>query len=351
LSITGGEPTLHPEFPETVKLINSFQIPFVIFTNARWRYPTDTINLLKSLRQFKGLLVSLHGANAASHESFTNVLGSWEETVTNIRLAVEAGIPVTTSTVLTRQNWMEISAIIEFSAGLGANHAVFNRYIGKPVDDIALSAPELAQAMETIETLRHRGAKVKFGNCTPRCFYPSSSTGCLSGVTYCTIDPWGNVRPCNHAPLICGNLLEQPIEEIWHSETMETWRYMVPEQCHECLEFSKCHGGCRALAMLIGSEKDPLVGNPVLTKPQEAPAELVLYEGVRPLGRFAMRSEPFGYVLIQGNRVAPVSHEAKAVLDVLDGQTTLAQIQDDFGDDGLSFVGSLIRQGFIVLQV
>jgi hypothetical protein len=64
-----------------------------------------------------------------------------------------------------------------------------------------------------------------------------------------------------------------------------------------------------------------------------------------------MRSEPFGYVLIQGNRVAPVSHEAKAVLDVLDGQTTLAQIQDDFGDDGLSFVGSLIRQGFIVLQV
>ena len=270
--------------------------------------------------------------------------------MTNVKLAVEAGISVTTSTVLTRQNWTEISAIIEFSAGLGANHAVFNRYIGKPVDDIAMSASELAQAMETIEALRHSGAKVKFGNCTPRCFHPSSSTGCLSGVTYCTIDPWGNVRPCNHAPLVCGNLLEQPIEEIWHSEAMETWRYMVPEQCHECLEFSKCHGGCRALAMLIGSEKDPLIGRPVLTKPQEPPEELVLYEEACPLGRFAMRSEPFGYVLVQGNRVTLVSHAARAVLDVLDGQTTLRQVERRFGEQALSFVGSLYQRGLVKLQ-
>ena len=53
--------------------------------------------------------------------------------------------------------------------------------------------------------------------------------------------PWCNVRPCNHAPLVCGNLLEQSIEEIWHGEAMNRWRGMIVEQCWLCLEL--CTGG------------------------------------------------------------------------------------------------------------
>jgi hypothetical protein len=62
-----------------------------------------------------------------------------------------------------------------------------------------------------------------------------------------------------------------------------------------------------------------------------------------------MRSEPLGYVLVQGNRLVPVSHEAKAVLDVLDGQTTLRRIESSFGEQALS-LGSLYQQGLITLE-
>ena len=158
------------------------------------------------------------------------------------------------------------------------------------------------------------------------------------------------MRPCNHAPLICGNLLEQSVEEVWQSEAMQGWRNMLPKPCEACLDLSKCHGGCRAVAMDLGLAKDPLIGQLVLERVGKPPEELVLYEGARPLARFTIRPEPFGYALVRGNRVVPVTHQAKPILDVLDGQMTLHQIEERFGSTALSFLGSLYKKGLIAFE-
>jgi len=349
LRITGGEPTLHPEFEEIIDFIHSLDIPFSLFTNARWPYPEHLSTFLSSIPQFTGFLISLHGA-AASHEAFTGVPKSFAETMANIRRAVAAGLSVTTNTVITKHNYSEVEQIVALSKELGAHHAVFNRYLGQHLPDIELTNAELKEAIQAIEHLRVAGYPAKFGNCTPQCFYRSSSTGCLAGVAYCTVDPWGNVRPCNHASLICGNLLEQSVEDVWNSEAMKHWRGLIPAQCESCLEFSKCHGGCRAVAMQLGIEKDPLIVKPILEKPDEPLTELTLYEGAHPISKFDIRPEEFGYVLIYGNRVVPVSHQAKVILDSLDGQTTLRQIEETYGRPGLSFVGSLYQQGLVRLR-
>ena len=267
LKLTGGEPTLHPQFKEIVALIDDLDIPFALFTNARWLYPEQLLAFLKGILRFGGFLISLHGASAVSHDAFTGVPGSFAETVDNIRRAIAAGLSVTTSTVITKHNYSEVEQIVALSKELGANHAVFNRYLGQHLPSIEPTNEELKEAMQTIERLRVTADyPVKFGNCIPQCFYPSSSTGCLAGVAFCTVDPWGNVRPCNHAPRICGNLLEHSIEEIWNSEAMEYWRRLIPPQCEHCLAFSQCHGGCRAEAMLLGFERDPLIDQPRVMK-------------------------------------------------------------------------------------
>jgi radical SAM protein with 4Fe4S-binding SPASM domain len=350
LKITGGEPTLHPEFEEIIGLIHRLDIPFSLFTNARWSCPERLLAFLTGIPEFTGFLISLHGAAAASHEAFTGVPKSFAETVANIRRAVAAGLSVTTSTVVTKHNYSEVGQIVALSKELGAHHAVFNRYLGQRLPDIEPTNGELKEAIQAIERLHAAGHPAKFGNCIPQCFYPSSSSGCLAGVAYCTVDPWGNVRPCNHASLICGNLLEQSIEEIWNSEAMKHWRGLIPTECETCLEFPRCHGGCRAVAMELGIEKDPLIVKPVLEKLDEPLEELTLYEGAYPIGKFDIRSEEFGYVLIYSNRVVPVSHQAKVILDSLDGQTTLRQIEETYGRPGLSFVGSLYQQGLVGLR-
>ena len=86
---------------------------------------------------------------------------------------------------------------------------------------------------------------------------------------------------------------------------------------------------------------------PILEKEPEPQEELILYEGAHPVGRYALRAEEFGYVLINGNRIVPVVAAAKPVLDACDGHTTLRQIERQLGPNALSLVGSLYQRGMI----
>ncbi len=349
VKLTGGEPTLHPHFEGIVAHLRELDIAFSIFTNGCWPEPENLLAFLKPISQLRGLLISLHGANPAAHEAFSGVQGSFKRTVANIRRATEAGLPVTISAVIHRQNLDQFQAILALARDLGADHVAFNRYLGPRDTTVEPTEEQLRQAVLQIEALRQDGARIKFGNCIPQCFVESSSTGCLSGMAYCTIDPWGNMRPCNHSSLKCGNLLEQSVEEAWQSAGMQRWRGMIPTGCHLCVAFPQCHGGCRAMAMELGLEKDPLAGAPLPVKPSP-PERITLYEGLRPVGAYQLREEEFGYVLMRGNRIVPVAFVHKAVLDACNGQTTLKEIEAGFGAEGLRLVAMLAGKGVIELR-
>lgn|GEM_PF-366494 len=347
LRLTGGEPTLHPEFAGIVALVTALRLPFSLFTNARWQDPDQTLALLRTAPYLEGLLVSLHGHEAAAHDSFTGVDGSFAETVANVQRATAAGIRVSTSTVITRLNYDHLPQVACLANKLGATNTVFGRYITTPGDPLDPTAEELTQAAESVSVLRRAGVAARLSVCIPQCFVRSSSQGCLAGLAYLTVDPWGNVRPCNHAPTICGNLLEQPLEDIWHGPQMAAWR-RIPNVCQPCAVLSHCHGGCRALALLRDQDHDPLAREPLLER--DAPSRLDLCRDDRPLFLGTMRREPFGYVLVRGNRIAPITSASAAVVAACDGVTTLQKIQDRFGEAGLELVGALYCRGIIDLD-
>lgn len=259
LKVTGGEPTMHPQFWPIVSEIARRDIPFTLFTNARWPDPAAIVAGLRDTPQCTGLLISLHGPDARSHEAFTGVAGSFGETVANIRRAAEARLLVAVSTVLTRHNCAQVEAMVEFACGLGAEHVVFDRYLGAPLPSLEPTPDQLREAVRTIEGMIARGEPLRYGTPVCQCFEANSSVGCLAGLAYCTIDPWGRMRPCNHSPTVVGSVLEQPLEELWHSETMRRWRDLAPAACHACAAFATCRGGCKAMAEIRPERCDPLV--------------------------------------------------------------------------------------------
>ena len=355
LKLTGGEPTLHPQIADIILFLAKKNIKFTLFTNGRWSNPQAIIDLFRSTPQCGGLLISLHGPDAKTHEAFTNTPGSFEETCENIQRASRSGLRVHTSTVLTCQNYNSIHEIVALSEGLGAKCAVFNRYIGPHLPEVEPMKWQIRRAIQDIENIKNSEFlnskfKIKYGNCFPQCFMPSSSTGCWAGIAYCTIDPWGNLRPCNHSPTIVGNILEEPIEKIWNNEIMNKWRSLLPEQCKNCTELEICHGGCRAQAELLNMKQDPLIGKPIDKNHINAPMTLDLYENSYPLLQCTVRTEPFGYALVSGNSLLPVRPEAKNILDILKGQKTLRQIQKDHGQEVLDFIGSLYLNGLLKLE-
>jgi radical SAM protein with 4Fe4S-binding SPASM domain len=238
-------------------------IPFVIFTNGRWQDADDLLTFLSDVPQFQGFLISLHGATAEAHEIFSGVPGSFEETIANIRQARSHGCSVSISTIITQRNYQQVADIVHLGEAMGASRVVFARYLGKDLPAVSPMSSELKMAVKEIDGWRVKGAKVRFGNCIPQCFHPSSSNGCLAGIAFCTIDPWGQMRPCNHAPVITGDLLNEPLEVAWHSSVMQDWRKFVPTQCWTCAEISRCHGGCKAVAQQLGLGSDPLLRAPL----------------------------------------------------------------------------------------
>lgn len=351
LVLTGGEPTRHPEFEAILGLIDALNVPFAIFTNARWPHPNRLLSRLADSPCFEGFLVSLHGGTADVHEAFTHTPGSFTETVANIERTAKAGFRVTTSTVIMAFNHHRLADVANLAAGLGVERAIFNRYLGVERPGLTATPEQLRQAIQTVdqELALRLPIPVHIGNCVPQCFYRSSSEGwLLPGIAFCTVDPWGRVRPSNHASLICGDLLSQSLEEVWQSEVMWRWRRMIPAQCYECLLLEHCGGGSREVALFLDLPHDPLIGEPI--REQEEPEPLAFYEGLRPMARFAIEPQSFGFALIRGNRVIPVAPSAKSVLDALDGTLTLREIRQQFREEALSLVGSLYRKGLIELE-
>jgi radical SAM protein with 4Fe4S-binding SPASM domain len=348
LKLTGGEPTLHPKFEVILKTLAALNIPYTLFTNACWVKPERLITLLQS-NQCGGLLISLHGHKAESHEAFTNQPGSFAETIKNIRQVTKTRLRVNLSTVITRWNWNRIYEIAELGQELGACYIVFNRYIGPERLQIEPDNDQLMTAIAKIESLRCEGEPVKFGNCIPPCFITNSSKGCWAGTAYCTIDPWGNLRPCNHSPLIVGNVLEQSIEVLWQSEKMNTWRALSPNECRQCSEFSVCRGGCKAMIEIRQLARDPLATNPIKNE-NSTPREIVFFEGAYPTLSCTVKPDYFGYALIKGISFYTIPESAKAFLDMLNGHNTLAEILNVFGQGALDLTGVLYEQGLVELH-
>jgi len=347
LKITGGEPTLHPDFAEILETVDSLNIPFTLFTAGRWHDPEAIVRRLRNTPTCEGCLISLHGSDAATHEAFCNVSGAFDETVANIRRAAEAEIDVAVSFVINRHNWQRdhIEATLDLALSSGVTQVVCNRLIGNDIPGITPSPAQLRAAVATIESLREAGHPIRFGNCIPQCFAASSSTGCTAGSTFATLDPWGRMRPCNHAPVIAGDLNTQTVEAVWRGAVMTEWRARVPEGCAACAAFALCHGGCRAQALLTGQEQDPLIQMPPLKA--DVPAEaLRLYAGLRPLRKFTQRAHDLD-VLIYKSRVVGLPKMYAPLARDLNGDLTLQQIQDEYGLEALDWIEALYRQGML----
>ena len=349
-NITGGEPTLHPAFAAILHTVNALAIPFSLFTTGRWTRPAATLALLRTLPTCEGLLISLHGADATTHETFNATPGSFDDTVANIHRATEAGLSVALSFVINAHNWDKIEALLPLADELGAHHIVYNRMIGANIPGITPSTAQLRAAITTIETLRAAGHPLRFGNCIPQCFADSSSTGCTAGSTFATLDPWGRLRPCNHTPTIAGDATTTPLADLWHSPVMQNWRALVPSECATCAAFAICHGGCRAQALLTGQLRDPLIQPPLTVTPAlTAKAPVPLYTALRPQANFTQRARDTNILLHHGHAI-PIPAGATDLIAHLDGAVDMSDIVAHYGQSALDWIGELYTQGFVTWQ-
>lgn len=122
LAFTGGEPTLHPEAVEILRITQRFGHSCHFVTNGQAF--EDIAAHLKHFRDtVEGIAVSLDGATAATHEQLRGP-GTYAPAAWAIATAARMGLRVTVQMSICRVNRCDMQSMTELCARLGV-HALF----------------------------------------------------------------------------------------------------------------------------------------------------------------------------------------------------------------------------------
>lgn len=229
VSLTGGEPLLHPGFLSIARGVRERYLALRVFTNGSL---LDEV-LAREIAALAPLAVelSLHGGRAATHDAATLRPGSFDALLRGVRLLRDAGARVLLKSPLTRESAPEVDEMVSLAAALGVPYQVDVNIT--PRDDGDLSP--LAHALPREEIVRLFG-RPELARFLAPVFRSEGDANCGLGRITAAIDPEGNVYPCpqwRHSSI--GNVREVPFSEMWRGSSVRAEAAVVAVEANDRL--------------------------------------------------------------------------------------------------------------------
>jgi MoaA/NifB/PqqE/SkfB family radical SAM enzyme len=161
LHLTGGEPTIHPRFIDTLRLARKLGMRTSVGTIgtmlAREEFAREAIPFLDEA------LFSLHGPTASVHDDLAGRAGSFEQVTSAIRtvLAIDPGFNAYVNTVVTNRNVDALPDTVALADQLGARLIVISNTTpeGAGLDRYEELAVPLANLAEVLPRVPPRAAR------------------------------------------------------------------------------------------------------------------------------------------------------------------------------------------------
>ncbi len=275
ITLTGGEPFMAERLLEMALFCRLEDKQVTMISNGSLGKRSDYKSLIgMGVHLFE---MPIHSFNEATHDSITQVKGSWKRSILSLmEIKALGGYPVAVI-VLTKYNVDRINETLDFIHSLGIKRIMINRYNigGSGADSPASVSATHTQLREAYKIADKKAEELELtissNVCTPICLlHPEEFPHILFG--HCphdvlrkpiTLDINGNVRLCNHSPAVAGNIYKQPIATILYSDYAESWKKIIPGYCSKCTLWEKCRGGCRAASEQCGFDLGHV--DPILT--------------------------------------------------------------------------------------
>lgn len=312
--VTGGEPLLERELLyEVMAFLQHHHIVYSVNTNLTL-LTEDDARKFKELGVFT-VLTSILGDTAELHESITGAKGSFAGVIRGISLLQEAGVRVVANMVVNHLNKDRVKEVGKLVAeNLGVK--IFSATKASPplsgidFSHLALTKEEVLQSLDDLLAISAEyGISVQALESYPICLLGGDKKylrfavrNCRAGITACAVAPNGDLRPCVHADMIYGNIVDEGLETVW--TRMDDWRSgeYIPLECSEqCAMVRECSGGCRMEAKCHGDicGKDPSMTVPFANKAPMQSGDYVLDAGalMQLEGDIRYRKEEFGAIV------------------------------------------------------
>jgi radical SAM protein with 4Fe4S-binding SPASM domain len=222
LTLSGGEPLAHPDFFDVARAGRELGFVLRIKSNGH-SLRGEVLKRLKDEVDPFVVEVSLHGAEAVTHERQTRVPGSFARLVANLGEMAAVGLRFKINCTLTRWNENEIEGMYAIADRFGAPLAVDPEVTVRDDGDrspLEISAsPEGLRRLGEYRTRRHAAAleAVVARQADAVVPPPDSKKHCGAGSSGIAVDPFGNVYPCVQWRRPVGNLHDRSILDIWLS--------------------------------------------------------------------------------------------------------------------------------------
>ena len=216
LGFTGGEPLLRDDIADLVKATGDDMATVMFSTGYNL-----TADLAKKLFNagLDCMTIGIESDDAEKHDTIRGVKGSFNTALSAIDLSLKAGLYTAISTIASRDKLH--SGTLERLAALATERGVHEFRILEPIPTGSFSG-ENSEVLTPEESRKiaefHKQSNRKGTGPAIASFAHLESDamfGCGAGFHHLFIDAVGNVCPCDLTPLKLGNVLEQPLADIW----------------------------------------------------------------------------------------------------------------------------------------
>lgn len=252
ISLSGGEPMLHPNFLEFLKYAQDSDFYVKVFTNLTL-LNEEIIKLMQNNRT--SVYVSLYSMNEVNHDAITQMKGSFNKTKSNILKLIENNIPVYINCPIMDYNKNDYNEVYKWAKDLNLEVRVDYDIMARcdyTTDNLKhrLKVEEMGEIVHTILD-NDENSKKQIASSSE---FPSKSDAdinfnserrlCGACITCCCIDAKGNVYPCTGWNYNCGNLNETSLKDIWEKSPQMLYIRSLNrkdfKECVDCKDIDYC---------------------------------------------------------------------------------------------------------------
>ncbi len=255
VELTGGEPTLHPDFLAIVKHCAERFLLVSVITNG-YVLSKDYITKLRKYKSHLTFQVNLTGDNSKYVDWFCDKKGAFEHAQNAIKLLSEEGFIVRASMLITPKNIDQVFNTASLAKKLGARSFIISPIVpvgrGQLYSELSYDhvftpqkTPQLADLAEKLEK--------KFGDFIFKApeyqelMPDAKDSGCGAGNTIISITPTGDIKLCpmadpNDFPI--GNVYDDDLHNILSKYPVFQVDDPSPELCGECEYYTSFCGSC-----------------------------------------------------------------------------------------------------------
>ena len=247
ITLTGGEPMLHPNFFEIVDMIHSdFQLGMILLTNGSL---ITQENISKIVSHISLIQISLDSNNQKINDKLRRK-GAYETVKNAVELLQKSKANYKIACTVSKLNIESLKGLVETFG----NRVLFQPLyrlndVNNFMEEYYIEGFEYYSALKAIpniEVLRDMTGTIARRKNIP-CLRCSAGNGSLS------IDARGDVYPCHmlhHKEFLSGNIHTDSFESIYFdSESLKRIRQLTVDniqECSKCAVKYLCGGACRA---------------------------------------------------------------------------------------------------------